>query len=83
MEFNFSEHCYQILDTMPQMVWLCDNTGTNVLYFNKQWYDFTGTEKETLGEGWNSAVHPDEIDFIYNNIQSAVREKRILNSNRE
>jgi PAS domain S-box-containing protein len=46
-----------IADTMPQLVWITDAEG-NHEYFNKHWYDFTGTsEGDTNGPNWIELLH--------------------------
>ncbi len=49
-----------IIEAIPQIVWIADNKGA-ATYFNERWYDYTGQEeKDALGEGWISVVHPDD-----------------------
>lgn len=51
-----------ITDAMPQMVWSTTPDGS-ADYFNRQWYDFLGTEEGTgLGGTWIEAIHPDDRD---------------------
>lgn len=51
----------QITESIPQMVWVCNEKG-EVIYFNQQWYIFTGThEKDMMGHQWTMLVHPDDI----------------------
>lgn len=53
-EFRF------VTDFMPQMVWTARPDGYHD-YFNKRWYDFTGTNfDEVKGEGWNPLLHPED-----------------------
>lgn len=52
----------QITETIPQMVWVCNEKG-EVIYFNKQWYSYTGTvEKDMMGHQWIKLVHPDDVN---------------------
>lgn len=47
-------------DSMPQLVWITRPDGYHE-YYNKQWYEFTGTEPGTTdGEGWNDLFHEDD-----------------------
>lgn len=49
-----------ITDAMPQIVWSTLPDGTHV-YFNKQWYEFTGVPIGTTdGEGWLKMFHPED-----------------------
>ena len=51
----------QITETIPQMVWVCNEKG-EVIYFNEQWYNYTGTnEREMMGHQWLSLVHPEDV----------------------
>lgn len=58
-----SEKRYRfVTDMMPQIVWVTDPNGYHE-YFNHRWYDFTGqTEKESLGGGWATPLHPDDVE---------------------
>jgi PAS domain S-box-containing protein len=45
-------------DSMPQLVWITRPDGYHE-YYNKQWYDYTGTQPGTTdGAGWNELFHP-------------------------
>lgn len=49
-----------LADSMPQMVWSTLPDGFHD-YFNRRWYDFTGTPPgSTDGEGWNDLFHPED-----------------------
>jgi PAS domain S-box-containing protein len=51
-----------IADAIPQIVWVADPDG-NVEYCNRAWLDFSGlTFEESLGQGWESALHHDDLD---------------------
>ncbi|HEV2473062.1 MAG TPA: PAS domain-containing protein, partial [Chthonomonadales bacterium] len=47
-----------ILESLPQLVWVTDATGTP-LHFSRSWLDYTGL-KEGEGEWWKGSVHPDD-----------------------
>jgi PAS domain S-box-containing protein len=50
----------QISNLMPQMVWVTDGSGSH-LYFNQQWYDFTGSDfAASRDEGWFHYVHSED-----------------------
>ncbi len=61
-ERDRSELVFRTLaDTMPQMVWVTRADGYHE-YFNQRWYDYTGTTlKQTQGEGWQSILHPEDL----------------------
>ena len=60
-----SEAIFKKLATaIPQMVWITDDRGP-ILYFNEQWYRYTGSSpEESLHNGWISAIHPDDVDRL-------------------
>jgi PAS domain S-box-containing protein len=46
-------------DNIPNLAWMADSDGS-IFWFNKQWYEFTGTSPEQMkGWGWESVHHPD------------------------
>jgi PAS domain S-box-containing protein len=50
-----------LVDAMPAMIWLGDNAG-KVLYFNEQFYSFTGVRREDDdGFSYVKVVHPDDL----------------------
>jgi PAS domain S-box-containing protein len=49
-----------ITDAMPQMVWSTRQDGYHD-YYNKRWYDRTGTTPEqAAGDGRKTVIHPDD-----------------------
>ncbi len=56
-----SEMEFQTLaEAMPQIVWIAQSDLGNI-YFNQHWTDYTGlTLEESLGDGWNKPIHPDD-----------------------
>lgn len=54
------ESFYQMIEAMPQMVWITRPDGFHEFY-NKHWYDFTNTTfEDSKGEGWNEMFHPED-----------------------
>jgi diguanylate cyclase (GGDEF)-like protein/PAS domain S-box-containing protein len=52
----------QLVAAMPQIVWIARPDGW-LVHLNERWEEFTGRSlEEGLGEGWLSAVHPDDRD---------------------
>ncbi len=46
---------------LPQIVWTAGPGGA-VDYCNPRWYDYTGlTPEQSLGIGWQRAIHPDDL----------------------
>ncbi|MBS1527470.1 MAG: PAS domain S-box protein, partial [Bacteroidetes bacterium] len=71
-ELSESEARFRVMmNSIPQMAWTSNPAG-EVTYFNRKWYEFTGlNEEQSLGWGWGSVIHPDDIANgveIYNGI---------------
>ena len=65
-----------LLDLAPQVVWFGEADG-HLTYFNPYWYEYTGlSQKQTLGDGWTTAIHPEDRDRVVGSWQTAVREGR-------
>lgn len=60
-----SEHRLRLLaDNIAQLAWIADRDASMVWY-NKRWFDFTGTTFEDMkGWGWTGVHHPDHIDRV-------------------
>ncbi|BAZ29020.1 multi-sensor hybrid histidine kinase [Cylindrospermum sp. NIES-4074] len=76
-----SEERYRYLaEVIPQLVWTADNNGKTD-YFNKNWCDYTGlTIEQSLGSGWLTALHPDDVESAHKVWLNAVQ-KGILYEN--
>jgi PAS domain S-box-containing protein len=49
-----------LADSIPQLTWMAHPDG-HVFWFNRRWYDYTGTTSEQM-EGWGwQAVHDPEV----------------------
>lgn len=49
-----------LADAVPQLVWMADAKGY-IFWYNRRWYDYTGTTPEQMeGWGWQS-VHDPEV----------------------
>lgn len=54
------ERARLIAEAIPSIVRITD-PQSNVVYFNRRWYEFTGaTPEQSLGKGWLEFVHPDD-----------------------
>ncbi|MFL5593448.1 MAG: MHYT domain-containing protein [Gemmatimonadaceae bacterium] len=63
-----------LLHLLPQVVWFGEPDG-KISYCNPYWYEYTGlSEKETLGDGWIDAIHPDDHERVVGSWRAAVRE---------
>lgn len=53
-----------LADNIAQFAWITDEKG-NVVWYNKRWFDFTGTTLEEMrGWGWRKVHHPDHVDRV-------------------
>jgi PAS domain S-box-containing protein len=51
-----------LANMVPSVVWTSKING-DLDYLNDRWYEQSGlTEAESLGRGWTTTVHPDDID---------------------
>lgn len=51
----------RLADTIPVMIWMTGPDGS-CIYVNQKWYDYTNqTPESTLGNKWQSIVHPDDV----------------------
>src|SRR5256714_268205 len=62
-----------LLELAPQVIWFAQPDG-RLVYCNPYWYDYTGLPKRaTLGEGWISAIHPDDRERVAGTWQAAIQ----------
>jgi PAS domain S-box-containing protein len=51
-------------DSIPQLAWMAQADGW-IYWYNRRWYDFTGTTLEEMeGWGWRRVHHPEHIDRV-------------------
>ncbi len=54
------EEFHTLAESIPQLAWMAHHDG-NIFWYNKQWYQYTGTTPDQMeGWGWQS-VHDPEI----------------------
>ena len=54
------ERFRNLANTSPVMIWVV-GSDKRATFFNKRWLDFTGhTMGESIGDGWNSALHDED-----------------------
>nr|MBA3729252.1 PAS domain S-box protein [Sphingomonas sp.] len=59
-----SEEFYALADNMPALAWMAYADG-NIFWYNRRWYEFTGTTADTqAGWGWESVHHPDVLPTV-------------------
>lgn len=65
-----------LLDSVPVIVWITDPDGEG-FYLNKNWNYYTGqSRKESLGQGWLKAVHPDDHARVEENFIRSHKEQQ-------
>ncbi len=53
-----------LADNISQLAWMANPDG-HIFWYNKRWYDYTGTTlDEMVGWGWQQVHHPDHIDRV-------------------
>jgi|GEM_PF-1061684 len=69
---NPSPKMFQALaDGIPQLAWIAD-AGGDIHWFNKRWFEFTGTSLEDVrGWGWRSVHHPDHVERVVEKLARA------------
>ncbi|KMQ49439.1 sensory box histidine kinase [Chitinispirillum alkaliphilum] len=65
-----SEERFRTLaDNISQFAWMADTNGS-VYWYNKRWYDYTGTTLEEMeGWGWTNAVHLDYVERVVSKLK--------------
>ena len=60
---------HAMADNISQLAWMADKNG-DIFWYNKRWYDYTGTDLESMkGWGWKAVHHPDHVDRVVERIQ--------------
>jgi PAS domain S-box-containing protein len=53
-----------LADNIPNLAWMANADGW-IFWYNKQWYDYTGTTlREMQGWGWKKVHHPDYVKEV-------------------
>lgn len=73
-ELRASEERFrEMADNISQFAWMAEGSGS-IYWFNKRWFDFTGTTPEEMsGWGWTRAHHPEHVDRVVQSFSAAVR----------
>jgi hypothetical protein len=51
-------------DAVPQLVWMAEPDG-HIFWYNRRWYDYTGTSPEQMeGWGWQSVHDPEMLPLV-------------------
>jgi PAS domain S-box-containing protein len=60
---------HELADNVSQFAWTADPSGW-IFWYNKRWYDYTGTTLEEMqGWGWRKVHHPDHVDRVVRRIR--------------
>ena len=61
-----------VVDTIPTLAWSAGPDGS-ADFFNQRWLDYTGlSAKQSLGSGWQAAIHPDDLPRILETFREAL-----------
>ena len=61
-----------LADNIAQLAWMADDSGA-ISWYNKRWFDYTGTTFEAMkGWGWQAVHHPDHLDRVVARFRSCV-----------
>ncbi len=72
-----SEERFRALaDNIPQLAWIADaGTDGQVHWFNRNWFEYTGTNLEDMkGRGWIAVHHPDHVERVVQKFAHHVKE---------
>jgi PAS domain S-box-containing protein len=58
-------------NAIPQLAWIAEPNG-DVSWYNRRWYEYTGTTFEDMkGWGWKAVHHPDHVERVAEKIAHA------------
>jgi PAS domain S-box-containing protein len=61
----------ELADNISQFAWTADRSGW-IYWYNKRWYDYTGTTLEQMqGWGWQQVHHPEHVDRVVQRIRQS------------
>jgi PAS domain S-box-containing protein len=61
----------ELADNISQFAWTADQTGW-IYWYNKRWYDYTGTKLEDMeGWGWQKVHHPEHVERVVRRIKES------------
>ena len=70
------ERFRNLADNIPNLAWMAKRDGW-IFWFNKQWYDYTGTTLEEMqGWGWLKVQHPDYVKKVNDAWRSSIEAGR-------
>ena len=70
------ERFHDLADNIPNLAWMANADGW-IFWYNKQWYDYTGTTPEEMeGWGWRKVQHPDYVESVIKEWSTKILEKK-------
>ena len=68
-------HFRTLADYGQALIWTSDING-KYDYVNQPWLNFTGyTTEDTMGDGWQKVIHPDDLNYCYSIFMEASLKK--------
>ncbi|RIV93466.1 PAS domain S-box protein [Aurantiacibacter xanthus] len=62
-------------DNISQLAWMAHPDGS-IFWYNQRWYDYTGTDLESMqGFGWQAVHHPEHVDRVTTGYRLSVAAK--------
>jgi PAS domain S-box-containing protein len=70
------ERFRELANSIDQFAWTCEPGGT-INWYNKRWYEYTGTSFEQMqSEGWRQVVHPEHHDRVMAHLQRCLAQEK-------
>jgi PAS domain S-box-containing protein len=70
------ERFRELANSIDQFAWTCEPGGT-INWYNKRWYEYTGTSFEQMqSEGWRQVVHPEHHDRVMAHLQRCLGQEK-------
>jgi PAS domain S-box-containing protein len=66
-----------VVDNIPQMAWTSTQSG-DVTWYNRRWYEYTGTTFEQMkGRGWIAIHHPEHLERVVAKFDECLQTGRV------
>jgi len=70
------ERFRMVADNIAQLAWSANELGSGTWY-NRRWYDYTGTTFEEMkGRGWESVLHPEHLARVRSSLEERLQSGR-------
>lgn len=71
-QLESEERFRTLADNMTQLAWMKDASGYT-FWFNRRWYEYTGTTFEEMeGWGWQKVHHPEHVDRVTSSLHECL-----------